>query len=108
MADLTSVQERGSVMEKDAPADIRAIEEQLDAAERDAQALVAGLTEEQGAWHPLPGSWSVTECLDHLAITNRTYLAAMGKAAARARVKGRLRRGPARPGRLGRWFASTL
>lgn len=82
--------------------------DQLDAAERDAQALVAGLTEEQGAWRAEPGSWSVAECLDHLATTNCVYLRPMGEAAVRARAQGKLRRGPAAPGVIGRWFVRVL
>jgi hypothetical protein len=90
------------------PADIHDLEEQLDVAERDAQALVQGLTEQQGAWRAEPGSWSVAECLDHLATANRVYLQAMGGAAVRARAAGRLRRGPAVPGFIGRWFVRML
>lgn len=95
-------------MSTNVPADIAQLEEQLAAAERDAQALVAGLSEEQGCWQPAPGSWSVAECLDHLATGNRVYLRAMQEPARRARTLGRERRGPARPGWAGRLFASTL
>jgi hypothetical protein len=90
------------------PADILALEEALNTAERDARALVAGLSEEQGAWRPAPGSWSVAECLDHLAAGNRLYLRAMRPAADRALAQGRRRRGPARPGLIGGWFVRTL
>jgi len=91
-----------------APDDIRKLEDELDAARRDAQALVAGLTEELGAWRAEPGSWSVAECLDHLATANRVYIRAMGEAAVRARTRGRLRHGPAVPGVVGRWFVWSL
>ena len=90
------------------PDDIKNLEDELDATERDAQALVADLTEAQGAWRPEPASWSVAECLDHLATANRVYLRAMGEAAVRARARGRLRRGPAVPGVIGRWFVRVL
>ena len=90
------------------PADIHDLEDQLAAAERDAQALVQGLTEQQGAWRAEPGSWSVAECLDHLATANRVYLQAMSGAAVGARAAGRLRRGPAAPGIIGRWFVRML
>jgi hypothetical protein len=89
-------------------ADIRALEDALDAAERDARALIAGLTEERGAWRADTGSWSVAECLDHLATANRVYLHAMRPPADRALAEGRGRRGPARPGVVGRWFVGTL
>jgi hypothetical protein len=90
------------------PNDIQNLEDELDAAERDAQALVAGLTEQLGTWRAEPGSWSVAECLDHLATANRVYLRAMDDAAARARAQGRPRRGPAVPGFIGRWFVRIL
>ncbi len=90
------------------PADIRSLEDQLDAAEQDARRLVAGLTEQQGAWRVEPGSWSVAECLDHLATANRVYLRAMNEPAVRARKNGRERRGPAVPGIIGRWFVRWL
>jgi hypothetical protein len=88
--------------------DIQELIGQLDAAERDARALVAGLTEERGCWRANPGSWSVAECIDHLATANRVYLAAMQKPAIRAREQGRLRCGPAKPGWIGEWFARSL
>jgi DinB superfamily len=84
------------------------LEEALDAAERDARALVDGLTEARGGWREAPESWSVAECLDHLATGNRVYLAAMQPAAARAELEGRLRRGPAQPGLVGGWFVKYL
>ncbi len=89
-------------------ADILALEDALDAAERDARALIAGLTEDRGAWRAGTGSWSVAECLDHLATANRVYLHAMRPPADRALTEGRRRRGPARPGVVGRWFVGTL
>ena len=90
------------------PADIRELHDQLDATDRDAEALVAGLSEEQGAWRPEAGSWSVAECLDHLATGNRVYLRAMQDPAKRARERGRFRRRPARPGFLGGLFVYQL
>lgn len=89
-------------------ADIQEIVDQLDAAERDAQALTTGLTEERGNWRAHPGSWSVAECIDHLATANRVYLAAMRKTAARASQQGRLRCGAAKPGWLGACFIRLL
>lgn len=90
------------------PADILALEEAFNATERDAHSLIAGLSEEQGGWRATPGSWSVAECLDHLATANRVYLRAMLPAADGALASGRRRRGPARPGLIGGWFVGTL
>ena len=88
--------------------DIKDLKDQLDAADRDAQALVADLNEERGGWRAEAGSWSVAECLDHLAAANRVYLHAMKEPAIRAREQGRVRRGPAKSGFVGRWFARTM
>ncbi len=70
--------------------------------------LVSGLTPEQGVWRREPGSWSVSECLDHLATANRVYLRAMEPAAAHALQRGRRRRRAALPGLIGGWFVRTL
>jgi hypothetical protein len=90
------------------PPDLLALAQALDANERDARELVANLTEAQGIWRTAPGSWSVAECLDHLAVGGRVYLAAMEPSAAKARDNGRLRRGSAVPGFIGGWFARSL
>jgi hypothetical protein len=94
-------------MQESAP-DMKNLIDQLDAAERDSRALVSGLTEERGAWRAEPGSWSVAECFDHLAVANRVYLRAMEEPAVRALEQGKLRRGPAVPGFVGNWFVKTL
>jgi hypothetical protein len=88
--------------------DIVALENAFDAAELAARTLVSGLSETLGAWRPGPDSWSVAECLDHLAIANRVYLRAMQPVSERALAEGRRRRGPAVPGVVGRWFVRTL
>ena len=88
--------------------DIDALEHAFDAAERDARALVDGLGPGLGAWRAAPGSWSVAECLDHLATGNRVYLIAMKPAAEQALRQGRRRHRPAQPGLVGGWFVRTL
>ena len=90
------------------PPDIGNLKDQLDSAERDARMLVENLAEERGGWRPEAGSWSVAECLDHLARTNHVYLRAMKEPAIRGRAASRFRRGPAVHGFLGRWFARRM
>lgn len=90
------------------PEDLQQLEDGYAANERSAQQLVAGLDETSAAWQPAPGSWSIAECLDHLAVSNRVYVAAMERAAAKARSSSRLRRGPVRPGLIGGWFVKSL
>jgi hypothetical protein len=86
------------------------IHAQLDAAERDAHLLVEGLDEHHALQRPTAGCWSVAECLDHLAITNHAYLAAMQGPVQRAhdRRGAVLGAGGTQPGRIGAWFVSTL
>lgn len=90
------------------PAELLALERELDEAERDARALAGGLDEQAGQWRAAPGSWSIAECLDHLATANRVYVRAMRGPAERARQLGRRRRRPARPGLLGGLFVRSL
>lgn len=90
------------------PDDLRALAAAYDAAEADAHALLSGLTAEQGTWRAAAGTWSVAECLDHLAIANRVYLDAMRPPAERALAEGRRRQRPALPGLVGGWFVKAL
>lgn len=88
--------------------DIHSLEVSLDAAEQDARSVVTQLGDDLGGWRPAPNAWSVAQCLDHLAVSNRVYLKAMEGPVARAREQGRVRRGPAVPGLIGRWFVRQL
>lgn len=95
-------------MTSDAAPEIKSIEDALDILEQEARSVAAGLTEDQGTWRERPDSWSVAECLDHLATANEVYLRAMEPSAARALEQGSRRRRPALPGFVGRWFVRSL
>ena len=88
--------------------DILALEEALAAIDADTRRLLEGLTPEQGGWRAEPDSWSVAQCLDHLATSNRVYLRAMEPAAEDALRRGRKRRRPAVPGLIGGWFVKMM
>jgi hypothetical protein len=88
--------------------EIAALEAAFDAAESDARSLLAGLGERLGTWRADAASWSVAECLDHLATGNRVYVDAMRPPAEAALQAGRGRRAPARPGLIGGWFVRAL
>ena len=90
------------------PPELKNLDDALAATERDARAVVDGLTEARGTWRERLDSWSVAECLDHLATANRVYLAAMQPSAERARTGGRRRRRAALPGLVGGWFVNYL
>jgi hypothetical protein len=66
------------------------------------------LAEEHGTWQPQAGSWSIAECLDHLATGNRVYLLAMQEPANRARASRQLRCRPVKPGWIGQLFVRML
>jgi hypothetical protein len=89
-------------------ADIEALQSALDAVEGETHRLVDGLSEDLGAWRQAPDSWSIAECIDHLAVANQVYLGTMRPAAERALREGRRRRRAARPGLLGGWFVRSL
>jgi hypothetical protein len=95
-------------MQHSIPKDIAVLEDGFDAVEKDAHALVSGLSETLGTWRLNSTSWSVAECLDHLAVANRVYLRAMQPVAQRALREGSTRRGPAQPGVIGSWFIRSL
>jgi len=95
-------------MQPSIPPDISGLLDELSAADRDAEGLIAGLSEAQGTRRLSADSWSISECLDHLATANRVYLNAMREPAQRARARGRLRQRAAKPGFAGRLFVFTL
>jgi hypothetical protein len=90
------------------PEDIQELLAALDANDVRAGELVRDLEDERFNWRPDEHSWSVAQCLDHLNAASRAYLAPMRVAVEHARRAGSARRGPLRPGVVGRWFVATL
>src|SRR5262245_6958829 len=87
--------------------DLSIVLQQLEAAEREATDLVAGLSTTQANWRPTGGSsWSIVQCLNHLARINRVYSAAMYETA-RART-GDLASAKITPGWFGAWFIRSM
>ena len=82
---------------------------ELDRQAGQAQALAAGLGDSALNWQPNGGkSWSVGQCLDHLAIMNRMYLKALQDAVGNNRDQLEPRKVPIQPsGWLMRWFIGT-
>ena len=81
---------------------------QFDAIAQDAANLVTGLDDQCGSWRATAESWSVAQCLEHLAASNRAYLHPMQDAARESRAQRGLRLWPSIPGLLGHWFASSM
>jgi hypothetical protein len=90
------------------PDDVQELLRALDENDRRAEDLVRDLDDERLNWRPDERSWSIAQCLDHLNVGSLVYLGPMREALERARRKGAVRRGPIRPGPLGRWFVATL
>lgn len=75
----------------------------------EASSLAGPLDEAQFNWQPEGGgAWSVGQCLDHLTRANRVYLDAIEEAVRKAAAEGDVAAPPLQPGRLGRWFLSSL
>jgi hypothetical protein len=91
------------------PEDLRTIEAAIDAADAAADALAARVNDEEFFWQPDGGRrWSIALCLDHLAVADAVYGAAMREAVDRARAAGWTRQGPGAPGFFGRKFIASL
>jgi hypothetical protein len=74
----------------------------------EADALVAPLSESQFNWQPVPGSWSVAECVEHLNVTARLYLPKLDEGIADAIRRGMYAEGPFTYTWLGRWIVRSM
>ena len=91
------------------PPDLEDLMRQIDEADRAADALALPLSEEGFAWQPDGGrSWSVAQCLDHLAVINVLYGRAIRGGIEAARARGWGRQGPLALGFFGRTFVKGL
>jgi hypothetical protein len=70
--------------------------------------LVRNLTDTQLSWKPNPGSWSIAECLEHLAATARADLPYLRRAIAEGRSRRMSGRGPFRYGLFGRLLIACM
>jgi hypothetical protein len=77
---------------------------ELEAIGTDAAKLVAGLSEDQFHWAPVPSRWSIAQCVIHLEIIGRRYLPILDQTIEHARGAGLLSRGPFRYGFIERWL----
>jgi hypothetical protein len=97
------------VVQPAVPADIQRILDDLERADSTATALIHGMSDEQFNWRPDGGTrWSIGQCLEHLAVTNELYGAAMRGTVERARQSGSSRRGELKPGFFGQKFVNSL
>lgn len=81
--------------------------DEVDACERDAEALVSDLDDGTVNWSA-PGTWSVGQCLNHLAVINEFYLRGCGERVHTARSNRAAPFAGLRPTVIGRWFVSSM
>jgi hypothetical protein len=91
------------------PSDLQILTGAMNAADAAADAVASRVTEEEFFWQPDGGRrWSIGLCLDHLAVANTVYGAAIRGAVEAARARGWSRTGPGAPGFFGRRFIQSL
>ena len=74
-----------------------------------ARDVISGLSESQLNWRPVPGSWSIGECIAHLNTTNALYIRSLEQSFTAARQQGLIHRtGEPRPSFFERWFSNSL
>ena len=86
--------------------EVDAFREQFEQLSLEADAFAASLSDTQFYWRRAPGAWSVAECLEHLNVTARLYLASLDEGIADAIRRGLYGSGPFRylwTGRLLTW-----
>ncbi|MGH9372883.1 MAG: DinB family protein, partial [Vicinamibacterales bacterium] len=99
---------RGFQVRSQLPPDVQKVLDQIADAGRVADALVANMSDEQFQWQPDAGrSWSVGQCLEHLATINALYGGAIRRAVDEARRREWSREGPLAPGPFGRCFITS-
>jgi hypothetical protein len=82
--------------------EIEDLRRQFEQIAREGIELVAALSDEQFAWRPAPGAWSIADCFDHLNVTARRYLPALDDSIADAIQRGLYGQGPYRSSWFGR------
>ena len=98
----------GSNLSGALPPDIQRVLDEIAESDRTADDLVANLTDTQFVWRPGEGSWSIAECLEHLATTNTVYGDAMRHGIDAARRRGFTTYSPLKPGFFGRKFINSM
>ena len=86
---------------------LKAVTDSLRSAQSRLRRLSDNVSEEDWNKRPGPGRWSAAECVEHLNLTSKAYLALLPDAIARARKRGGPPRKHYRRDALG-WFFSNM
>jgi len=90
-------------------ATLDSIQSTLVATEKQAKELLVGVSSSQANWQPNEGrSWSICQCLDHLAKVNFVYVEAVQQAVSNSAESYRRPTSNIVPGFLGRWFIQQM
>jgi len=81
---------------------------QFEGTEREARALAASLSETEFNWQPAPWSWSIGQCLQHLANGTDAVLPAIDRAIASAREHQWMAQGAVRYGLFARMMVNSM
>jgi hypothetical protein len=87
---------------------LEAVRAQFEATEGAARALAGSLSDADFNWQPAPGSWSIGQCLQHLATGTDEVLPAIDRAIATAREHQWMALGPVRYGWLARLMVTSM
>ena len=91
------------------PPDLQSFRDQIDAADRAGAALAGSVTDEQFRWQPHEGrGWSIGQCLEHLALMNKHYAAAVRAGVDDGHRRNLRRAGPGRSTFFGQWFVRSM
>ena len=88
---------------------LKSIENAFDESEASARRLMEGVSHTQANWQPCDGrSWSIYQCLEHLARGNTIYAASVRAAIASCPQRYREPTTDIAPGLLASWFIRSL
>src|SRR5215510_10375830 len=89
-------------------ADLRSIADGLRQSGEEAARLTAGVSSSQANWRLDDRSWSIWQCVDHLARVNLAYVPALKAAVADCPDRLKTKTAVISPGWFGRWFIRQM
>jgi DinB superfamily len=93
----------------DSPNFLQTITEEVHHNSSKAQKLVDGLRDDQMSWTVAPGTWSIAQCLDHLAVTSREFDSYFTEAIQRGQEKWPVNAAiPYKPTWMGGWLIKQI
>ena len=87
---------------------LAAARQQFETTEREALAIAGSLSDAEFNWQPAPGSWSIGQCLQHLATGTDRVLPAIDRAIATALERQLMAQGPVRYGFFARMMVTSM